>query len=914
VAPHELLGRVRELEEVDLFLHSLPGGLRSLALTGPAGIGKTSVWLEARARAAARGFRVMSAQPAQIEQSLSFAGLADLFAGLPEEMFQSLVPVQRHALEVAVLRAEPDPTVFAARAVPAACLAGLLFLAEACPLVLAVDDAQWLDSETAESLSFALRRLERLPIGVLVSARVDPDRPATFDTSISIDRRQDVALGALSVAVLEDIIRRQTRQSLTRPTLVRIANFCGGNPFYALEIAHELQRVGVPSIGEPLPVPSELQGLVRSRMSRLPEGTRDALLAAACASDPTTALVDVEAIGPAEEAGIVKVSEDARVYFTHPLLAAAVIASASTARRRSVHLALAERVADPEEKARHLGAAALGPDEAVAAALEDAAARAAARGAGATAIDLGRQAIDLTPHREGDGFFQRVVAFGHYARLTSVEVTDCKDRVQSALAVCPSGELRAGLLLAKQVVTWNEGDSEAGYQLVLQAIEETNDPMLAARAHYAAVWTDFDNPVRGLMHLDALLELIDEDDDPLLYAGALMDHAYLRLISGFGADEDALRRGRDMEARIANAGWWERSPVPIIWPLLHDQLDEAVEGHTRRLEWAREVADAGVELSMLRFLSRIELLRGDFAAARRWSDEFAVAAQQTGSNVWMSDVLCSQATLDAHAGELDVATAKGQEALRLSRTSRRAAEVGPRQVLGFVAFCRGDHPLVVEHLGTARAILDEVGQREPAQWRFHPDLVEAFLAVGDPKAAEEVAASLEDRAATFPRPWILAVAARCRGQLRAAAGDLDGAAEEMRRALLIHAQLEMPYEHARTLLAYGQVMRRRGARREARTALGEAVMSFEQAGSTVWAGRAREELKRIPVRRRPSGLTATELEIAHLAAAGLTNKEISKRAFLSTKTVEGNLTRVYSKLGVRSRAELVRAMAARKEP
>jgi DNA-binding CsgD family transcriptional regulator len=904
-----LLGRGRELEQVNAFLDRLPAGLTSLALTGLAGIGKTTVWREATDRAVERGYTVLGSQPAHAEQSLSWLGFGDLFADLPEEVLGGLAPMHRHALEVAARGAEPDPSLLAPRSIPAACLAALRMLSDLRPVLVAVDDAQWLDAETAESLAFALRRLEKAPVGVLVSVRLEPDRPTTFDTTLPMDRRDEMLLGPLSLATLQHIIKLQTHQELTRPTLVRIAMACEGNPFYAVEIARELDRVGVPPPADPLPVPSGLQGLVRSRMSRLPRRTQDALLVAACASYRSTDLVDLEAIGPAEEAGIVSVSRDGRVRFTHPLLAAAVVASSSTARCHAAHLDLAGRVEDPEERARHYAASTNGPDARVAAALDEAAVRAAERG-NAAAVDLGRQAIELTPSEDSEQLLRRVVAFAHYVRLTSGYAGDLESRVEAALSVCPPGDLRVDLLLTRASLSWGDSDVTAGYEAALEVLTLTDDPVVAARAHFAAVWCDKDDPLLGLEHLDALLGLIDEGDDALVYASALMHRAYVRLIAGLGADDDEVRSGAEIEARAAGPGWWDRSPVPIIWPLLNDRLSEAADVHLQHLHWSRQVGDTGVEHSMLSFLSQIELLRGNYDDSVVWCEEFAHLAEQNGSEIWQRTVLFNRGMLAAHAGRLDEAVAMGEEALGLAQQPGRArsAVIAPRQVLGFAALSDGDCAAAAEHFGTAADVLEAIGQREPAQWRFHPDLAEALLAMGNLEHAEQVVQALERRARALPRPWILCVSRRCRGQLQAHAGDLEGASAALDAALRHHADLEIPYELGRTLLAKGQLLRRRNERRAARAALEDAVEVFERAGSIAWADRARDELKRIPVRRSNTGLTPTEQTVADLASAGLTNKQIAERAFLSPKTVEGNLTRIYLKLGVHSRAELVRAM------
>jgi DNA-binding NarL/FixJ family response regulator len=232
-------------------------------------------------------------------------------------------------------------------------------------------------------------------------------------------------------------------------------------------------------------------------------------------------------------------------------------------------------------------------------------------------------------------------------------------------------------------------------------------------------------------------------------------------------------------------------------------------------------------------------------------------------------------------------------------------------VLGFLALSLEDMVGSQMHLGAAVSRLEMRGEREPARYRIHPDLAEAVIALGDLGRAAEMLHHLDERGRVFPRPWILATAARVRALLLAARGDVEAALASAESALEHHAALEMPFERARTVLVRGRLLRRRNQRRAARSALEEARAEFERLGAVLWAARATDEMSRVPVRKTPSDLTPTEERIASLAAEGLTNKEVAERAFVSPKTVEANLARVYGKLGVRSRAELGRVMGDR---
>ncbi|HEV2371347.1 MAG TPA: AAA family ATPase [Streptosporangiaceae bacterium] len=910
MAPEGPLGRDRELDEVEAFLDDVPAGLSALALTGPAGIGKTTVWREGVRRAVSRGYLVLSARPGQAEQALSFAGLADLLGPVGQEAFDSLVPVQRHALDVALLRADPGARP-AGRAVPAALLSVLQSLAAVQPVLVAVDDAQWLDDATGESLPFALRRLERVPVGVLVSVRTDGQRPPTFDTTLPDERRHEVPVGPLTVAALHGVLKAQLRSSLPRPTLVRIAVSCGGNPFYALEVAREIERVGVPAPGEPLPVPGGLQALVRSRMARLPARTRQALLVAACQSQPTTETVDIEAIGPAEEAGIIRVERNGRLRFGHPLLAAAVQDSASAARKRAVHRQIAELTSDLEERARHLAAAATGPDEAVAVALDAAAKRAWERGA--LNADLARQAVEMTEDHMSDQAMERVIRFSEHCILSSGDPAEAKAMLESALRLCRPGDLRAELQLRLSWTVRGVSRSGEGYRDLLKAFGETTDPKLTARIHLQAIWMAEADPVHGLKHCDAALGLLDEDDDPVTYSSLVLHRAYLQLLNGQGADDAAIQRGQAIEDRAVEAGLDDRSPVPVIWPLLCDEFALAVDVHIRHLEWARQHGQQPLEQSLAYFLALLELWRGNWGRAGEWVAALAEMVEQSGSNYYWSNVLVTRGALDAHVGRLDRAADAAGQALAIAVATDEAREAEARQLLGFIALSRRDLAGAARELSAADEILACLGQREPALYRFHADLIEALSGLGDLDRAQEQADRLTERGRVFPRPSTLAMAARSHGLLLAARGDIDGSANAMREALTHHEHLEMPFERGRTLLAYGQVLRRKKERREARAVLAEALAVFEALGAPLWVERAREELKRVPVRRAPSGLTATEEEIARLAASGLTNLEIADRAFVSPKTVEANLSRVYDKLGIRSRTQLVLVLSQREQ-
>ncbi len=266
-----------------------------------------------------------------------------------------------------------------------------------------------------------------------------------------------------------------------------------------------------------------------------------------------------------------------------------------------------------------------------------------------------------------------------------------------------------------------------------------------------------------------------------------------------------------------------------------------------------------------------------------------------------------RAYVDAHAG-------------RVESVREAAAKADPgdpmgtalwSRCLGLAELAAGETVSADRHLSEALEVFERVAFREPAIWRVDGDAIEAALAVGDLDRARGLLARFEERAARSRIPWSLAVSARCSGLVLAARGELDAAAEALERALAEHDRCPMPFERARTLLVQGRLQRRLKQKRQARLSLDEARELFARQGAETWLARVEDELGRVAVRRAPEELSATELQIARLAADGLSNQAIAEQVFVSVKTVESNLKRAYRKLGISSRAQLARALDRR---
>ncbi len=411
--PGEVWGRDSELALTDGALGTLTSDSVAVILGGEEGMGKTALWEQVLTQAEGRGCRVLSARPVESEAKFAFAALADLLRDSLDEVVLALPDPQRAALEGALLRVDtmegsPDP-----RAVAFGFYSGVLSLAGSGPLVLAVDDVQWLDAPSARVLEFSLRRLEGKPVGVVLAARTaqGPSQPSPLglDSSPLQERTHRITVGPLGLEVLRQILRSKLRVRFPQWVLGQIHEASGGNPLFALELARALVRSGAdPDPGQALPIPRRLAELLADRLSELSESVRLMLLCLSAAVQPTLPSIcralgdppgfpeDVEA---ALQADVIAVSRE-RVQFTSPMIGTALYSGATPEERRHAHRILAEIAVDPEEQARHLALAADAPDESVAQLLEDAAQRARSRGAPEAAAELAELARGLTPERK----------------------------------------------------------------------------------------------------------------------------------------------------------------------------------------------------------------------------------------------------------------------------------------------------------------------------------------------------------------------------------------------------------------------------------------------------------------------------------------------------------------------------------
>ena len=918
-SPGYVVGRERELAAVGAFLTAVPDGPRALVLEGEAGIGKTTVWLAAVRAADDRGFRVLQARPTQSESRLSYAALADLAGVAFDEVRAALPDPQERALAAVLLRVAADEPADA-RVTATALVTVLTVLAEGSPVLLAIDDVQWLDGASAAALAFAARRFPRR-LGLLVTRRTEgvAGVPLGLDRALPGEGLERLAVGPLSLAALRQVISERLGTAIPRPVLARIADASGGNPFYAVEIARGLP--GGASTGQPLPVPPGMSKLAMERINSLSRAAREAVLVAASLSHPTIATVssaltalpgDAEvspAIVEAEDAGVL-VTERGRIRFTHPLLASAVQGSVSDVRLRQMHRRLAEVVTDPEEQAQHLAQAASAPDGQTAAMVEAGAREAALRGAYDASAELFEAARRLTPPGGQDDLARRTL--GH--ALAALKGGDVATARGLAVSV-GTGGLPSALhverfrLLAE--VEWDDGATKLSTEYLERALAAAADDRelsagILTRLVMAGMPAD---PARALGHAEQAMGILSEDREPELLASILIDRFLAGVFLGRGARRELLERGLALEAKAGPAVY--PHPVPLIWFQCVDDIEGTVARHAREDTWARERGDDRMRAERLGYLAMVELRAGQWDLAEQHAERSCETLGEGDVSGRSAHAFAWRALIDAYRGRVDRArTTLHPLVAEAARTEKAWWGAILLSVLGFVEFAAGNHEAADDALTKMRDLLDGIGIKDGLVERTEPFHVESLISLGELDRAREVLARLEERGRTIPRAWIDITVPRARALILAAEGD-PAAALSALDELDFTAASRLPFELASAWLVKGRLHRRLKQRKLAAQAFTEARAMFERLGAPAWAQQASSELARVgPRRRAPDELTATELRVAELAAAGMTNREVAQATYMSAKTVEAHLASVYRKLGIRSRAQLGARVAA----
>src|SRR5581483_6836616 len=476
-----ILARTAEVDTIEGFVDAIHQGAAALVLDGAAGIGKTTLWKAGVRSGERRGYRVLQARPTEAEAAFSFAALSDLLGEAFLSVRAALPPQQERALAGALLVSGDDEPIDA-RTAATATLGVLGLLAEERPVLVAVDDVQWLDAASRRILEFAVRRISG-PVGVLAAVRAGSDDPLPLGLARALpaERVRRVTVGPLSFGALHHLSRNRVGLSLPRPTLSRLVTASGANPYFALEIAQTLAReAGSAALHEPPPLPSTLRELVAARIDALSAGAREAALVVAASPEARIATLRTvmasatgaeAAFAEAEAAGVL-MSDGDRVRFTHPLLASAAYETVSADRRRALHRTLASVAANPEARGVHLALSVLGADAGIADAIEEAARSASARGAQDAAAELFEAARRATPGDHPHDLARRFLG-GAQALNAVGEFGEARALAEQGLVSASDATQRAEALVLLAALDWFAGAADAATDRIEQALQAT---------------------------------------------------------------------------------------------------------------------------------------------------------------------------------------------------------------------------------------------------------------------------------------------------------------------------------------------------------------------------------------------------------------------------------------------------------
>ena len=929
----ELIGRRDELLTLEEIVGAVPGGGQVLLLEGGAGIGKTALWQAGNRLARERGFRVLTSRSADSETQIAFATVGDLFDPVVEQSLPHLTAVQRRALETALLLRDPDGPPPELRLLGVALLSLLRTLAQDAPVLLGLDDVQWVDASSADVLTFVLRRLESEPVGVLATVRGHPvEAPLELDRAF--EGFQRLAVEPLSVGAVHELLWGRLGLNLPRPDLMRVHDVTGGNPFFALELGRAIARDAIRLDDATVALPESLSSLVAERLRELPPGALDTLTAVAAVGAPSVTLLEplaptvVDDIELAGRSGVIELHGD-RIHFTHPLLAPACYAAMPLHRRRRLHRRLAELDVDLEERARHLAIAATGPDEAIAAELDAAATHARARGAARAAAELAERAVGLTPVRSVDGINRRRVTAAEHCRYAG-DMEKAVVLLEEVVTSSEPGRIRAEALTQLAGARGMTEGFSVTMGLLKDALAEPGvEPRLKVNILCELAWMaqlGGDNHA-ATRYADTALELAEELADPAALALALAAVAQDRFARSGVVREDLLERARELERALENDGYgatrwstwtWHAglpmrlSPARVTSALLLGRADRHEES---RALWkvlsteARDRADPDVVRCLFHW-AQTELTAGAWDTAAELCEEAIQLTRQIGLEVFEFLCLSILAEIDAYRGETE-------KARRVIPGLLHALEAGRFRWGAF-------------RLRIASALLDLACDDPGASWQAVAELfedveepdgylaqlagsaaIEALVAIGELGEAERLLAQIDRRAAGGDAP-LRPLVLRSRGLLLAARGDREGALASLEAAAVPPKppQGANPFELARTLLALGTMQRRAQHKRLARETLERAAAIFDRLGARVWSEKSRSELRRIGGRTAPDrDLSETERRIVDLVVAGRKNSEVAAELSLSPNTVAWNLSKIYRKLGVTSRTALAAHMA-----
>jgi DNA-binding CsgD family transcriptional regulator len=909
-----LVGRERECAAIDDLLDaSARGESSSLVLRGEAGTGKTALLMYAAERWV--GGTVLRTTGVEGESDLAFAGLYGLLRPIVDKLGE-LPDTQAGALSGAL---GLGPSLGADRLlVSAGTLSLLAAAADEGPLLCLVDDAQFLDVASAEALVFSARRLAAEPVAILFAVREGTARP------FAAPGVPELLVEGLGTEAATRLLEASAPEA-TDPVREWLLAEASGNPLALLELPRGLspaQLDGRAALPETTPLSSRLRSAFVQRIDRLPAETRTSLLIAAVDDSGDLGAVlgaagdaglRADALDPAERVGLLQVI-DGKIAFRHPLVRSALLESSTDSQRRDAHAALAAALSGGEHADRcawHKALATRSADEEVAAALEASARRYQARAGHASAATAFARAAELSADESGRT--GRLAAAAE-AAWDAGQPERARELIARALPLT-TGQRRAELLYLRGVIEARTGDLRGAVAVLLEGADASEDGSLT-------------------------LELLTEAQEAATYAGDYEHAAAVGARAGAIEPRDETGRFRvaALSAEAAElAGDHERAaplmreairraepltdPRALVWASLlvtegnwGGTFADGLPYATRAVTIARERGLLGMLPTALWTQATALMDQGRFSLASAAAEEGRKLASDFGHRLGASWNLAVLAMLDALRGAESMARDEADEAIRLAGIGGATLVVGAAEwALGLL-----DLTLGRPSEATDRLMLVTAGERPESNpliglWSI-PDLIEAAARSGRLDQTVDRFDRYANWVKHLPSPTRLSLLARC----RALAG--EGREREQFEAALVPDPTISPFAEARTELLYGEWLRRGRKRREARRHLRRAVDLFHQVGVSPWEERAESELRatgETARRRDPSTLdqlTPQELQIAGLVAGGMTNRQVAAQLFLSPRTIDYHLRKVFSKLGVASRTELVQMGVPEQEP
>lgn len=909
----EIMGRDRELSRISQLVDAVEGtGSKVLVLSGEPGAGKSTLVDRAASYAASRDRLVLRVRGAEGERELGFAGIHQLLRPLLGGIGR-LPAGQRDALRLAFGMAEAEP---AQRLDPMLTRLGVLTLlsdaAAERPLLLVVDDAQWLDLGTLEVLAFVARRLEGEPAALLLAAR-DEAVPERFDRDFPL-----MAAGPLDRAAAVLLLDAQPHPPRGR-VRSQILQQAAGNPLALIELsrayAKDPSRRDTGSV-DSLPLTARLEQIFASELPGLPEVTRRALLlAAAAGTDRLPGLLHAvpgmdgpQVWLPAERTGLIRV-EGGQVRLRHPLVRSAIYQAATFTERREAHLALAEALLhEPDRRAWHLAAASLGPDAEVADALAESAERSRHRGGYAAAAAALERAAELTP--EPGRRAVRLLAAAKSAMLGGQPqwVNEIASRVEP-LTDDPELLGEASLLAGWSLAVTSRYDDSLAYLLPVAEAMATEAPALALDALGTAATPSYRsaNPFYRA-ELKRINDLVVEEPYKVDRVWVLASVAPFtdreRTMGLFEQAEGAMAESSLADAVMLGGAAW-----------VLDETDRAVRLLGRAMDHLRRAATAGTNATVAYSLANSLFESGAWTAAQSTAEDAFWMATEAGADYMAVGSPILQATLRAARGDHAGARQRADRAVRtVDLRKSPSLYVLHLRALGMASLAEGDHRTAYEQY--RRMFTRDF---HPVPVHYHAalyslaDLAASAVRAGQAEDARTVLHAVEGTLGESLSVRLQSILHRARALLT----DSDDAELHFRAALADPNGARWPFEHALVHLDFGEWLRRHRRSAEARPLLTTALEYFDRLDARPWVERAGAELRAAGVSvaavaapDAAAGLTPQELQIAQLAAEGLTNREIGARLYLSPRTIGFHLHKIFPKLGVTGRAQLRDALGS----